>query len=172
MFASNHRCAALLAGVSPVDRIALGAVAVGAVFVAVGILTAPFAGPGEDGAGLDAALRGLGGVLLLGGIGALALGTPRRRDRAARAARLAARGYMARTAHWNPADRWGLAAVLLGLAGGACGVVLYVLFGPGVGNAVVVPSLLAFAGGAFTLIAVRFMRDRKDGERRGRGGGR
>ncbi len=91
------------------DRLALAGTLIGIVVVALGLILESYFG------GVGTGIRVLGGVVFLCGISAFVLGDARRRAAAQKRVRQIVARYMARTAHWGWPDRWGVAAVALGL---------------------------------------------------------
>ena len=131
--------------------------AFGIVLVALGwILEGQFVGIG-------AAIRTLGGILFLVGLGIVVFGDSRRRAVAIGMSKRICAGYLSRTAHWGWPDRVGLAGVAIGTALVAPALVLQIIFRNG--SAVAGAAVLLFWGGVFLLIYGRFRG--RDDETRG-----
>ena len=132
-------------------------VAIGIVLVTLGWIL------DEQSIDAGAAVRNLGGVLLLGGLAIVVFGDSRRRASAISAAeRLYAR-YMARTAHWGWPDRWGLAGVIVGLALVVPALALQIIFRYGAPVAAL--GVVLFWIGVILLIYGRFYRRGQAGDR-------
>ena len=86
---------ATLRGLSPTDMVGSAAAAGGIVLVALGIVLQ------EIGVASGASIRALGGVVLLGGLGAVLFGEPRRRAAVVGTARRIVERYVAATAAWR-----------------------------------------------------------------------
>lgn len=110
----------------------------------------------EQSVGAGAAVRTLGGILFLCGLGIFVFGDPRRRSAAIGAAERTYARYMNRTAHWSWPDRWGLAGVVIGLALVVPAIILQIIFRNGV--VIAAPAVLLFWIGVFLLIYGRFHR--------------
>ena len=145
---------------------AVGAVgaAIGFVLVAVGIALE------EQGAGVGAAVRPLGGVLLLGGLGLVLFWESRRRNAAIGSALRIGKRYRAATVHWRWPDRAGVAAVAIGLGLLAPALVVQVLFGTIFGVIVIAPGIMVFWGGVALVIYARFQRTATGRKPPGEGG--
>lgn len=126
------------------------AVAFGIVLVALGWILE------EQSIGAGAVVRTLGGILFFCGLAIVVLGDSRRRAAAISAAERTYARYMNRTAHWSWPDRWGLAAVVIGLALSVPAVVLQIIFRNGA--VVAGPAVLLFWIGVILLIYGRFHR--------------
>ena len=85
----------------------------------------------EQSIGAGPVVRTLGGTLLLCGLAIVLFGDSRRRASSISYAVGIYAGYMARTAHWNWPDRWGLAGVVVGFALAAPAVALQIIFRSG-----------------------------------------
>ena len=132
------------------DRLGAAGVVFGIVLVAIGwILEGEFLGIG-------AAIRTLGGILFLGGLGIVVFGDSHRRSVAIGIWRRICAGYMSRTAHWGWPDRVGLAGVASGTALVAPALVLQIIFRNGA--VVAGPAALLFWVGVGLLIYGRFRR--------------
>ena len=136
------------------DKLGAAAVAVGVVWLALGIYAQ------DLNAGLSMTLRAMGGAAFLGGLVTLALWEPRRRAAVLGAARRAVRRYLARTAGWRWPDRWGLAAMLVGLGLATPAIFLQAAFGGG--TLLAAPAIAAFWGGMALLVYGRFYRRNRD----------
>ena len=131
---------------SPTDVLGAAAAAVGVILAASGIFLQ------ESGAGIGEAIRMLGGVLFLSGLGIVLFWESRRRVAFIRAAGRVAERYMAATAAWRWPDRVGLAAVSIGLILLAPALVLQILFGTIFGVMVISPGIILFWCGVALLI--------------------
>ena len=130
------------------DRFGAGGVAVGILLVAIGwILEGEFVGIGT-------AIRTLGGILFLVGLGTVVLGNARHRAAAIGISKRICAGYMSRTAHWGWPDRVGLAGVAIGTALVVPAVVLQIIFRNGA--VIAGPAVLLFWVGIILLIYGRF----------------
>ena len=148
---SNKELDKLLAalGASLANRLGLAGIVVGIVFFVLGSVLEGIYGP---------AIRSLGGVILLAGLGILLFGEPRRRAAVIASARRVVDDYKNRTAHWRWPDRMGLAGVAIGLLLLVPAVFMGILFGAIGGTLVMWPALVFFWGGAVLLIYGRFYR--------------
>ncbi len=146
------RLLAALRGQSPTDALGSAAAAAGIVLVALGIVLR------EAGVDFGAAVRTLGGLLLLGGLAAVLLWEPRRRAAVIGAARRIAEWYMASTAAWRWPDRVGLAAMAIGLALLPPALVVQIIFGTVFGVMVIAPGIVLFWAGAALLVYGRLHR--------------
>ncbi len=140
----------------PADTLGSAGVVIGIILVAVGMILEE-----NLGVGIGAAIRALGGVLLLGGLAAVLFGESRRRTAIIGAARRIAERYVAATADWRWPDRMGLAAVAIGLILVVPALVLQILFRAGA--AIALPVVVLFWSGVGLLIYGRFYR--RDDER-------
>ena len=152
---------AWLKRLGPADKLGAAAIAVGALLVAGGLYS-----QGDSGSALGDAFRTMGGLAIIGGIAAIALWEPRRRDAIVRVAIVISNGYMARTAHWRWPNRYGLAAVIVGLALSVPGAMLGLIFGTGLGRLVLISAVVLFWAGVALLVYGVFQQVR---ERRGQG---
>ncbi len=134
----------------PNDRLALAATLIGIVVVALGLTLESYFG------GLGTGIRALGGVIFLIGISAFVLGDARRRAAVQSKVRQLVARYVARTAHWGWPDRWGVAAVAIGLILVVPMVALQIMFDTTFG--VVVIGVGLFWAGIGLLIYGRFYR--------------
>ena len=134
------------------DALGASAAVAGLILAALGIFLH------ESGVGFGVAIRALGGVLLLGGLGAVLLVEPRRRAAIIVAGRRIAGRYEASTADWRWPDRYGLAGVLIGLALLAPALVTQILFGTLFGVIVIAPGLVLFLAGVALIVYGRFYR--------------
>ena len=130
------------------DRLALAGVVIGILVVALGLALEPH----FSGVGLG--LRALGGVIFLFGVSAFVLGDARRRAAAQNKVRQIFDSYMSRTADWGWPDRWGLAAVAIGLILAVPMVALQIMFDTTFG--VVLVGVILFWAGVGLLIYGRF----------------
>ena len=137
----------------PADLLGWAATAVGLVLVAVGIILEE-----NRGVSFGATIRVLGGLLLLGGLGAVLFGESRRRAAVIGAARRAAKRYLDATDRWRWTDRWGVAGVAVGLVMVAPAVAAQIIFGDPFGVLVVAPGLVLFWGGVVLLLYWRIYR--------------
>ncbi len=137
---------------SPSDTLGSAGAATGIILVAFGILLQ------ESGVGFGATIRTLGGVLLLGGLGAVLFGESRRRAAVIGAARRIVERYMAATAAWRWPDRMGLAGMLIGLILLAPALVLQIIFWTAIGVIVIAPGIVLFWVGVALLVYGRFYR--------------
>ena len=144
---------AALRGLSPADALGSAGVVIGIILVVTGIALQE-----NSGAGIGGAIRMLGGVLLLSGLGAVLFWESRRRVAIIRAARRVAERYMAATAGWRWPNRYGLAGVIIGLILLAPALVLQILFGTIFGVMVISPGITLFWIGVALLIYGRFSR--------------
>ena len=134
------------------DRLVLAAALIGIVVVALGLILESFVG------GLGSGLRALGGVIFLTGISTFVLGDPRRRTAVQSRLRQISSRYLARTAHWGWPDRWGVAAVAIGLIFVVPALVLQIMFGSALGAPVASVGVILFWVGIGLLIYGRFYR--------------
>ena len=134
------------------DVLGVSAATAGLILAALGIILH------ENSVGFGTAIRALGGVLLLGGLGAVLLVKPRRRAAIIGAGRRIADRYAASTADWRWPDRYGLAGVLIGLALLAPALVVQILFGTLFGVIVIAPGLVLFLAGVALIVYGRFYR--------------
>ena len=137
----------------PTDTLGSTVAAVGIILIVFGIVLQE-----NQGVGFGAAIRALGGLLLLGGLAAILFGESRRRPAVIGAARRIPQRYVASTAGWRWQDRYGLAGVLIGLALLAPALVMQILFGTIFGVIVVSPGLVLFGAGVALLVYGRFNR--------------
>ena len=163
---------ASLRELSPSDTLGSAAAAIGIILVAFGIFLQE-----SSGVGFGATIRTLGGVLLLGGLGAVLFVESRRRAAVIGAARRIVARYMSRTAGWGWPDRLGLAGVSVGLVLLAPALVLQIIFGSVSGAIVIAPGIVVFWVGVALLVYGRFhRRDARSysspSRRGGRGSGR
>ena len=138
--------------------------AVGAVLVAAGVALE------EEGADAGGAVRTLGGVLFLGGLGLVLFGGSVRRAALIGATRRMAGRYLAATVGWRWTDRAGVAGVALGLVMLAPAVVVQFLFGSVFGALVIAPGIVLFWGGVALIVYARFRRGARRRQRPGTGG--
>ncbi len=154
----------------PTDTLGSAAAAIGIILVASGIFLQ------ESGVAFGAVIRTMGGVLLLGGLGAVLFGEPRRRAAVIGAARRILERYMAATVTWRWPDRMGLAGVAVGLVLLAPALVLQIIFGSVFGAIIITPGIVVFWVGVALLVYGRFhrrdARSHSSPSGRGRGGGR
>ncbi len=167
---------AVLKNLGPADKLGAVAAATGIILVAFGIVLQE-----NFGVGFGATIRALGGVLFLGGLGAVLFGEPQRRAAVIGAARRIVEKYMAATVTWRWTDRVGLAGVAVGLVLLAPALVLQIIFGTVVGAIVIAPGIVLFWVGVALLVYGRFHRrdarsysspSRSGWRGRGRGAGR
>ncbi len=163
---------AWLKRLSLADKLGAAAIAIGVLLVAGGIYS-----QGDSGSTLGGAFRTVGGLAILGGIAAIALWEPRRRAVIVRTAIVISNEYMARTAHWRWPNRYGLAAVIVGLALAVPGAMLGLLFGTVLGSLVLISAVVLFWAGVVMLAygvfqQVRERRKQGPPYRGGRGGWR
>ena len=135
-----------------IDRLALAGALIGIVVVALGLILESYFG------GLGTGLRALGGVIFLVGISTFVLGDARRRAAVQTWLRQVSARYVARTAHWGWPDRWGVAAVAIGLIFVVPAVVLQIMFGSALGAPVASVGVILFWVGIGLLIYGRFYR--------------
>ena len=140
------------------DRLALAGTLIGIVVIALGLTLESYFG------GLGTGIRALGGVIFLIGIFTFVLGDPRRRAAAENKLRDIFTRYKARTAHWSWPDRWGVAAVAIGLMLVVPMVALQIMFDTTFG--VVVIGVTLFWVGIGLLIYGRFYRKEAAGDHR------
>ena len=129
---------------SPTDALGLAAAAIGIMLVASGIFLQ------ESGVVFGATIRTLGGVLLLGGLGAVLFVGSRRGGLRLLARRIVER-YMAATVTWHWPNRMGLAGVAIGVILLAPALVLQAIFGAG-GAIVIAPGIVLFWAGVALLV--------------------
>ena len=141
---SVARMLASLREARSVDGLASAGVAFGIVLVALGWILE------ESSIGIGAAIRTLGGILFLSGLGIVALGDSRRRAVAIGMSNRILAGYMSRTTYWDWPDRVGLAGVVIGIVLIVPAVVLQIIFRNGA--IVAGPAVLLFWGGVALLI--------------------
>lgn len=141
---------ATVSDLKPNDRLALAATLIGIVVVALGLTLESYFG------GLGTGIRALGGVIFLIGISTFVLGDARRRAAVQSKLRDTVTRYMARTAHWGWPDRWGVAAVAVGLILVVPMLALQIMFDTTFG--VVVIGVVLFWAGVGLLIYGRFYR--------------
>ncbi len=120
----------------------------GAVIVAIGLV---MEGNSE---GSGAALRAVGGALLVGGLILLFFGDARRRAATINSLKRLVARYLARTTHWGWPDRYGLAAMVLGFAWVVPSLAIQIFVGNSYG--IVIIGVLVFWGGFALLIYGRF----------------
>ena len=130
------------------DRLGPAAVAFGILLVALGWILE------EESVGIGAAIRTLGGIVLLAGLATVVFGDSRRRAVAIGMSKRILAGYMLRTAHWGWPDRVGLASVTIGVALIVPAVVLQIIFRNGA--VVAGPAVILFWVGILLLIYGRF----------------
>ena len=130
---------------SPTDTLGSAAAAIGIMLVASGIFLQ------ESGVVFGATIRTLGGVLLLGGLGAVPFVESRRRAAVIGAARRIVERYMAATVTWRWPNRMGLAGVAIGVILLAPALVLQAIFGAG-GAIVIAPGIVLFWGGVVFMV--------------------
>ncbi len=135
----------------PADTLGSAGVAIGIILVAVGMIM-------EENLSLviGAATRTLGGLLFLGGLAAIVLLKPRRRDVLFGTSKRMAARYVDMSAGWAWPDRLGLAAVAIGLILVVPALVLQILFRGGA--AIAIPAAILFWSGVGLLIYGRFYR--------------
>ena len=104
--------------------------------------------------GMGGAIRTMGGVLFLGGLGIVVFGDSRRRAAAIGMSKRICSRYMSETAHWSWPDRAGLGGVAIGIALVVPAVILQIIFRNGA--LVAGPAILIFWGGVCLLIYGRF----------------
>ena len=138
---------------SPSDTLGSAGVATGIVLVVFGIVLQE-----SSGVGFGATIRSMGGVFLLGGLGAVLFVESRRRAAAIGAARCLGARYMAMTANWGWPDRVGMAGVAIGLVLLAPALVLQIIFGTPFGAIVIAPGIVLFWSGIALLVYGRFHR--------------
>ena len=143
---------ASLRELSPSDTLGSAGAAIGIILVAFGFFLQ------ESGVVFGETIRTLGGVLLLGGLGAVLFVEPRRRAAVIGAARRVVARYKSRTAGWGWPDRLGLAGVAVGLVLLAPALVLQIIFGSFFGSIVLVPGIVLFWVGVALLVYGRFHR--------------
>ncbi len=136
---------------SPTDALGSAGAVIGIMLVASGIFLQ------GSGVGFGAVIRTLGGVLLLGGLGAVLFVEARRRAAVIGAARRIVERYMAATATWRRTDRMGLAGVAIGVILLAPALVLEIIFGAG-GAMVMAPGIVLFWVGVALLVYGLFQR--------------
>ncbi len=141
---------ASVSDLKPNDRLALAATLIGIVVVALGLTLESHFG------GLGISIRALGGVIFLVGISTFLLGDARRRATVQSKLRDIVTRYMARTAHWGWPDRWGVAAVAVGLMLVVPMVVLQIMFDTTFGFVMV--GVILFWAGIGLLVYGRFYR--------------
>ncbi len=124
---------------SPSDILGLVAAAIGIILVVSGIAL-----QNDVGVGFGATIRSIGGMLLLGGLGAVLFVASRRRAAVIGAARNIVERYMAATVTWYWPNRMGLAGVAIGLILLAPALVLQLIFGSVFGAIVMVPGIVLF----------------------------
>ena len=137
---------------SPSDTLGAAAAAIGIILVASGIFLQ------DSGVAVGATIRTMGGVLLLGGLGAVLFGESRRRAAVIGAARRIGVRYVAATANWRWPNRLGLAGVAVGLVLLAPALVLQIIFGSVFGAIVITPGIVVFWVGVALLVYGRFHR--------------
>ena len=138
-----------LRGLSPTDTLGSAGVAIGVILVTCGIFLQ------ESSVGMGGAIRMLGGVLLLSGLGAVLFGESRRRVAVIRAARRVVERYMAATAKWRWQDRVGVAVMVIGLILLAPAMAMQILFGTIFGAMVISPGIILLWVGAVLLLYKR-----------------
>lgn len=149
---------ASVSDLKPNDRLALAATLIGIVVVALGLTLESYFG------GLGTGIRALGGVIFLIGISTFVLGDARRRAAVQSKLNDIVTRYVARTAHWSWPDRWGLAAVAVGLILVIPMLMLQIMFDTTFG--VVIVGVALFWAGIGLLIYGRFYRKGEAGEHR------
>ncbi len=132
---------------SPSDILGSVAAAIGIILVVSGIVLQD-----NYGVGFGATIRSMGGVLLLGGLGAVLFVESRRRAAIIGAARRIVERYMAATVTWHWPNRMGLAGVAIGLVLLAPALVLQIIFGSSFGAIVMAPGIVLFWFGVALLI--------------------
>ena len=124
----------------------------GAILVAVGIALQ------EQGVGAGEAVRVLGGILLLGGLGVLLFGdSPRRAALVDEARRVLAR-YTTATRRWRRPNRVGVALVAIALLLHAPALIAQILFGTAFAILVIVPATVLFWVGLVLIVWARLGR--------------
>ena len=155
---------------SPSDTLGAAAAVIGIILVASGIFLQ------DSGVAVGATIRTLGGVLLLGGLGAVLFVEPRRRAAVIGAWQRIVKRYVAATVTWHWPDRLGLASVGVGLVLLAPALVLQIIFGNVFGAIVIAPGIVLFWVGVALLVYGRFhrrdARSHSSSSGRGRGDGR
>ena len=134
------------------DRLGSAGAAIGVILVALGLILQEYFD------GIGTAIRTLGGVLFLCGLGAVLFVESRRRAAVIGAARRIVARYMSRTAGWGWPDRLGLAGVAVGLVLLAPALVLQIIFGSVSGAIVIAPGIVVFWVGVALLVYGRFHR--------------
>ncbi len=128
------------------DTLGSTAAVVGVVLVISGI------GLQEShGVEFGAAIRALGGILLLGGLGSVLFGEPRRRAAIINTVRRISERYFAVTANWRWTAKWGMSGVVTGLILLVPALVIEIIFGA-FGAAVIGPGILLFWGGIALIV--------------------
>ena len=132
---------------SPSDILGSVAAAIGIILVVSGIVLQD-----NYGVGFGVTIRSMGGVLLLGGLGAVLFVESRRRAAIIGAARRIVERYMAATVTWHWPNRMGLAGVAIGLVLLAPALVLQIIFGSSFGAIVMAPGIALFWIGVALLV--------------------
>ena len=126
--------------------------ATGAILVATGIALE------GQGVGGGAAVRTLGGILLLAGLGVLLFGEPRRRAASIEGAKHMVARYMAATGHWRWPNRVGVAGMAVGLLLLVPALIVQILFGTLFATAIIAPGIVCFWAGLAMVVYARFRR--------------
>lgn len=150
------------------DNLGAALAAVGIVILAIGLFLQGFS------VGVGTPIRTLGGLLLLAGIAAFILATPRRRAVAIGTFKSVVGWYATKTVGWRWMNRTGLAAVIVGLVWLVPVLVLRIIFGQ-IAAAIMVPGILIFWVGIALLIygmyrAIKDARSTADSSRSREGG--